>query len=102
MSKLLTTALAGGLLALASAPAGAARFHDPALQASPALVEQAACTMRRERVERPNGRVVFRTVRRCGPGIGPGPRFGDRCRMVRARVERPNGTVVFRTTRRCG
>jgi len=46
---------------------------------------------------RPNGAVVFRTVRRCGPG----PREGG-CKVVRERVERPNGNVVFRTRRVCG
>ena len=53
--------------------------------------------MQRERIVRPNGAVVFRTVRRCGPG----PRFGG-CKVVRDRVERPNGNVVFRTRRVCG
>jgi hypothetical protein len=51
------------------------------------------------RTVRPNGRVVYRTVRNCG--IGPGPRWRDRCRTVRERVVRPNGRVVYREIRRC-
>jgi hypothetical protein len=66
---------------------------------APAVIEQAACAVRRERIVRPNGRVVHRTVRRCGPGIG---RSRERCRVVRERITRPNGRVVVRTVRRCG
>jgi hypothetical protein len=73
-----------------------ARF-SPEPIAAPALVEQAACTMRRERVTRPGGRVIHRTVRRCTPDIRP----RERCRVVRERITRPNGNVVVRTVRRC-
>jgi|SRR5690348_465419 len=50
---------------------------DSSLKA-PSLVEQAACRTIRSRVVRPNGRVVFRTVRRCTPDFrlgaaGPSP-----------------------------
>jgi hypothetical protein len=76
-----------------------ARFSPQAVQA-PALVEQAACVTRRIRTVRPNGRVVYRTVRRCGPGIGRPGRW-ERCRTIRERVIRPNGRVVYRTIRRC-
>jgi hypothetical protein len=79
-----------------SATEADARIGLQAVEAS-TLVEQAQCAVRRERVVRPNGAVVFRTVRRCGPG----PRFGG-CKVVRERVERPNGNVVFRTRRVCG
>ena len=83
-------------LATFSAREATARIGLQAVEA-PALVEQAQCAVRRERVVRPNGAVVFRTVRRCGPG----PRAGG-CKVVRERVERPNGNVVFRTRRVCG
>jgi hypothetical protein len=46
---------------------------------------------------RPNGRVIYRTVRRCTPDWG----WRDRCRTVRERVVRPNGSIVYRTVRRC-
>ena len=72
-----------------------ARFSPQAIEA-PALVEAAACTVRRVRTVRPNGRVVVRSVRPCGPGIG------NRCRVVRERVVRPNGRVIVRSVRRCG
>jgi hypothetical protein len=72
-----------------------ARFYTPHLTA-PSLVEEAACVTRRERVVRPNGRVVYRTVRRCG--VPPAMRG---CRTIRERVVRPNGSVVYRTVRRC-
>jgi hypothetical protein len=48
---------------------------------------------------RPNGRVVYRTVRDCG--VRPGWGRVDRCRTVRERVVRPNGRVVYRDIRRC-
>jgi hypothetical protein len=89
-----------GAVALAamgfSATEANARFAPQAIEV-PALVEPAQCVMRRERVERPNGAVVYRTMRRCGTG----PRAGG-CKVVRERVERPNGNVVFRTRRVCG
>jgi hypothetical protein len=61
-------------------------------------VDDVACVTQRVRTVRPNGRVVYRTERRCG--VRPA-RFGDHCRMVRERVYRPNGTVVVRNVRRC-
>jgi hypothetical protein len=97
-------AFAAGLAAvslLGFAPADsaqAARFHDPALQA-PSPVEDVACRTVRERVVRPNGSIVFRTKRNCGPGMRA---FGRQCQTVRERVVRPNGAVVYRTKRRCG
>jgi hypothetical protein len=48
---------------------------------------------------RPNGRVVYRTVRNCG--VPAWQRRVDRCRTVRERIVRPNGNVVYRTIRRC-
>jgi hypothetical protein len=81
--------------------ASAARFHDPALQASaPSLVEDVACRTVRTRTVRPNGRVVYRTKRICTPGWHGGWNQG-RCRLVRERIHRPNGSVVYRTVRRC-
>jgi hypothetical protein len=74
-----------------------ARFSPQGID-TPTLIEDAQCVVRRIRTVRPNGRVVFRTVRRCGPRVGRGVR---RCRVERQRVVRPNGRVVFRTVRRC-
>ena len=74
-----------------------ARFPAQAVEA-PTLLEEAACTTRRVRTVRPNGRVVRKTVRRCGPGIQRGV---ERCRVVRERVVRPNGRAVTRVVRRC-
>lgn len=89
--------------ALAGLPSqeASARFSPQGVDA-PVLVEEAQCVVRRIRTVRPNGRVVYRTVRRCGPGVGRrfGPRF-ERCRVERQRVVRPNGRVIFRTVRRC-
>jgi hypothetical protein len=81
---------------LSGSGAQAAGFRDPGLIGTD-LVEQAQCRVRRERVQRPNGAVVYRTVRDCGRPSG----FGRDCRTVRERVERPNGNVVFRTRRVC-
>jgi hypothetical protein len=47
-----------------AATEASARFSPQRIEA-PGLVEQAACTLRRERVVRPNGSIVYRTVRRC-------------------------------------
>jgi hypothetical protein len=80
------------------APAAQARFYTPQLTA-PTLVEEAACVVRRERIVRPNGSVVFRDVRRCG--VAPVVRPVVGCQTVRERVRRPNGTVVVRAVRRC-
>jgi hypothetical protein len=55
------------------APAAQARFYMPQLTA-PTLVEEAACAMRRVRTVQPNGRVVYRNVRRC---YCSAPRTGD-------------------------
>jgi hypothetical protein len=80
-----------------SAPDAQARFNAAQLEA-PSLVEDVQCITRRIRTVRPNGRVVYRTVRDCG--VRPGWRRNN-CRMVRERVYRPNGTVVVREVRRC-
>ena len=88
-------ALGAGFLA---APEAQARFNASGLQA-PSLVDNVACVTERIRTVRPNGRVVFRTVRRCGvPAWGRGV---ERCRTVQERVYRPNGNVVVRNVRRC-
>jgi hypothetical protein len=81
-----------------SAPEAQARFNASPLEA-PSLVEDVQCVTRQVRTVRPNGRVVYSTVRNCG--VGPGPRWRDRCRTVRERVVRPNGRVVYREIRRC-
>ena len=85
-----------GLLAVAPG-AAQARMMAPHLDA-PALDEAVACRTVRERVERPGGRVIFRTKRICTPGITVG---GPDCRVRRERIERPNGSVVFKTVRKC-
>lgn len=92
MRMLLVTAFAAATLGVFSAPGAQARFYTPQLDTS-SLIEEAACTVRRIRTVRPNGRVIVRTVRRCTPE--------PRCRTVREVVRRDNGRVVFRTVRRC-
>jgi hypothetical protein len=81
-----------------SIPEAQARFNAAQLEA-PSLVEDVQCVTRGVRTVRPNGRVIYRTVRNCG--VGPRAWRGDRCRIVRERVYRPNGTVVVRNIRRC-
>lgn len=98
MRKALVIAAFATLAGLGTAPATAQ--IRPVQVTAPDPVEPVACVLRRERVVRPNGAVVFRTARRCGPGSGGFARPG--CRVVRERVERPNGAVVFRSIRRCG
>ena len=91
-------ALALGIGFLAAQHEAQARFGAAQLEA-PTLVDNVQCVTRRIRTVRPNGRVVYRTVRDCG--VRPGWRGADRCRTVRERVVRPNGNVVYRTIRRC-
>jgi hypothetical protein len=102
--KLLIVGAAAALSAIVmTAPAGAAPAAPLGVQA-PSLIEQAACVVRRERVVRPNGRVVYRTVRRCGvPAWERRYRYGygAPCRTVRERIVRPDGRVVVREVRRC-
>lgn len=105
--KLLIAGAAAALSALImTAPAGAMPAAPQGLQA-PSLVDQVACVTRRERVVTPSGRVVYRTVRRCGVGWDRGYRYGHRygygapCRVVRERIVRPDGRVVVREVRRC-
>ncbi|QFU15267.1 hypothetical protein [Microvirga thermotolerans] len=99
MRAILLPAFAAALgLGFFAAPEAQARFNGAQVQA-PSLVENVACVTRHVRTVRPNGRVVYRTVRDCGVRPGwyrPGP-----CRMIRERVVRPNGSVVYRTIRRC-
>lgn len=84
-------ALGAGFFA---APQAQARFNASQIEAA-SLVEDAACVTRRIRTVRPNGHVVYRTVRECGV------RPHERCRWVRERVHRPNGRVIVRDVRRC-
>jgi len=85
-------AAAAAFAGLASGEANA-RFSPQTIEV-PSYAEYASCTVRRVRTVRPNGRVTYRTVRRCTPA--------PRCRTVRERVVRPNGRVIYRTVRRCG
>lgn len=83
---------------LSFAPDAQARFSPQRIEA-PSLVDSVACVNRRVRTVRPNGRVVYRTVRRCGV---PAWQIRDRrCRIVQERVYRANGSVVVRNVRRC-
>ncbi|MGO4389017.1 hypothetical protein AB4Y85_15910 [Microvirga sp. 2YAF29] len=87
--------LGAGFLA---APEAQARFSPQQIE-TPSLVDNVACVTRRVRTVRPNGRVVYRTVRQCG--VPAWQRRGERCRIVRERIQRPNGSVVVRDVRRC-
>jgi hypothetical protein len=87
---------AAGLLVVAP-EAAQARMMAPHLDA-PSLADTVACRTVRERVERPSGRVIYRTKRVCTPGFTTG---GPDCRVRRERIVRPNGSVVFRSIRRC-
>ena len=78
-----------------SAPEAQARFNPTQIE-SPSSIEDVACVTRRVRTVRPNGRVIYRTVRDCGVRRAP------RCRWVTERVYRPNGSVVVRNVQRCG
>ncbi|NBJ10460.1 hypothetical protein [Microvirga arsenatis] len=91
-------ALALGTGILAAPQEAHARFSPERIQA-PSLVEDVACVTRHVRTVRPNGRVVYRTVRRCG--VPAWQRRVERCRIERVRVVRPFGGVTYRTVRRC-
>jgi hypothetical protein len=65
---------------------------------APGLTEQAACRVIRSRIVAPNGRVTYKTVRRCG---GPVVMQAPACKTVRERIVRPNGSIVFKTVKRC-
>jgi hypothetical protein len=87
-----------------TAPEAQARF-GPGVSV-PNQVEQVACRIVRQRVVRPNGRVVFVNRRICHPGVVTAPRRAvvaprARCRIVRERVVTPGGRAVMRDVRRC-
>ncbi len=83
---------------LGSTQEAQARFSPQRIE-TPSLVDNVACSTQRVRTVRPNGRVVYRTVRRCTPPVVE--RRRNRCRIVQERVYRPNGSVVVRNVRRC-
>src|SRR2546423_8062190 len=89
-------AAAIGALTLAAPPAKAHIFAPNV--AAPPAVENVACRVIRERVERPFGPVEFRERRVCEPDLIVDARD---CVVRRERVVRPNGSVVYRTVRRC-
>jgi hypothetical protein len=99
----LKTVVGAGIAALSmlvlfeTSDANAARFQDPALR-TPPMVENVACRVVRERIVRPNGRVVYRTKNVCSRGHSW---RGRNCRTVRERIVRPSGAVVYRSVRRC-
>jgi hypothetical protein len=96
MQRLIISGLAAAAI-LAVLPNGAqARFYNPTAPGAASLVEQAQCRTVRTRT-RVGGRVVVKTVRRCGPRY----RTARRCSNVRTRVRTPAGTFVYRTVRRC-
>ncbi len=93
--KIALAATAALLWAGLSLPASA-HNHERGVAAEPAAAwAQARCVVRRERIRRPGGGVVVRTVRDCRPARV------DRCRVERQRVVRPNGRVIVRTVRTC-
>ncbi|MBI5110513.1 MAG: hypothetical protein HZA68_00910 [Rhodovulum sp.] len=96
-----TAAAAAALAFVVAAEPASARFFDPATKSFEPTAETVACRMVRERVVRPNGRVIYKTRQVCTPGFRPGFAAGG-CRMIRERVVRPNGAVVYRSVRRCG
>lgn len=101
--SLITAASAVTVLLLAGAPdASAAPMGEVALRAPP-LAAPAACRFVRERIERPNGAVVFKNRRECDTGFRPaGPDWAaPACRFVRERIVRPDGSVEHRSVRRC-
>ena len=84
---------------VAMLPNGAsARFFDPAVTGAGSNVEQVACRVVRTRTVY-RGRTVYKSVRRCSPGVGYRP--GRRCVNERVRVRTPGGTFVFKSVRRC-
>lgn len=99
MHKAIAAALTG-LTLLATLPAAEAASFDRSV-AVPSLTQGVACRMVRERIVRPNGRVVIRQTRQCGPGPMMGGMRGGDCRVVRERIVRPNGSVDIRTRRTC-
>lgn len=70
-----------------------ARFARDAGANAP-MVELVACRVIRERIVRPNGRIIDRTVRRCTPD----PRV---CSVRRERVFGANGRIIYRSVRVC-
>jgi hypothetical protein len=89
--KAIIVGAAAALGFLVLSPDQASARFSPHHIAAPSLVQDVACRIRQVRTVRPNGRVVYRTVRTCTP----------ECRTVRERIVRPNGTIVYRTVRRC-
>jgi hypothetical protein len=85
-------------LALAAPPQAQAMVAHPGVSA-PSAIDAVACRTVRERVVRPDGRVIYRTSRKCGPWHRP--HWGRHCRVERQRVIRPSGAVVYKTIRRC-
>jgi len=84
------------VLAFSASPLSAHVF-SPSLDA-PTTLDNVACRVVRERVERPFGPAEFRERRICEPDL-----IVDQpdCIVRRERVVRPNGSVVYRTVRRC-
>lgn len=95
-SALIAAALFG--LALAAPHPAEAMGANPGVTA-PSLAETVACRTVRTRVVKPNGRVVYRTKRQCGPHFGRHHR--DHCKVVKKRIVRANGSVVHKKVRRC-
>lgn len=93
---LIAAALFG--LALAAPPQAQAMVASPGVSA-PSAIDAVACRTVRKRVVRPNGRVTYKTSRRCGPRHRH--HWRRHCRVERQRVIRPSGAVVYKRIRRC-
>jgi hypothetical protein len=96
MRQFIISGLAAAALMAILPNTASARFYDPALTNAAPVVEQAACRTVRTRTY-VRGRVVYKTVRRCGV-----PAYHRRhCWTARERVRTPVGTFVFKSVRRC-
>lgn len=101
MRHMIMSALAAAaLMTMLPHGASAARFQDPSLATASPLVEQAACrTVRTKTYVR--GRVVYKTVQKCGlPAFRPTHR-AQSCSNVKTRVRTASGSFVLKTVRRC-
>ncbi|KAA2237976.1 hypothetical protein [Salinarimonas soli] len=95
MKPVLAALAAAALMSFMIPGAASARSEAGPVRAEPPAEWAQACSVRRVRTVRPNGRVVVRVVRDCRP------RRVERCRVERQQVVRPNGRVVNRTVRTC-
>ena len=101
MRHLIMSALAAAALStMLPQVASAARFQDPSLATASPLVEQAACRTVKTRTY-VRGRVVYKTVRKCGLPVVRPTYHAQNCSTVKTRVRTSAGKYVFKTVRRC-